>query len=447
MKQIIKTSISILIIISALAGCNNNTFMEESAVKQTTTKSEINEDTENFISTYKVVAEASDWGAVSTKAIIELKGEIEEKDLCSFNVKETNSNAANIERTVTNVYLSDEKGGEVTEPSMYITIEMSVDPIHGTLFYYDTSVRYNIWNENYKLVFTPINPQNDILKNLSVSPKYTERITPQADKFQYSKFKYNDITMNYAEYSPAEDNEKNPLVIWLHGQGEGGDDVTKTLLGNKVTALADDEIQNKLGGAYVVAPQCPTYWPETSVDGGYNGERPTGKSCYTETLKALIDEIIALNSDIDTNRIYIGGCSMGGYMTINMIMEYPDFFATAFPICEYYPDSLITNQQIVTLANIPLWFTYCEYDNSVNPSTYAEATVTRLNDANAENLHVSVFNDVHDTTGKYFGDDGNPYVYDPHWSWIYALNDKCFDGDVDMWKWIAEQNREIRNPT
>ena len=43
--------------------------------------------------------------------------------------------------------------------------------------------------------------------------------------------------------------EKLPLVIWLHGHGEGGDDPALAYTGNKVVAISSDDIQRKLGGA------------------------------------------------------------------------------------------------------------------------------------------------------------------------------------------------------
>lgn len=56
---------------------------------------------------------------------------------------------------------------------------------------------------------------------------------------------------------------------------------------------------------------------------------------------ALIQEYVAKNPDIDPNRIYIGGASNGGYMTMLMIRDYPNYFAAAFPVCEGLNDRLI----------------------------------------------------------------------------------------------------------
>jgi dienelactone hydrolase len=394
-----------------------------------------------YNSKYQVVAEAFDWGAASTRAIVKLEGEIVSSKLCGFRVIESNKNGDVGEREITKIYLCDEKGNEINASSRYIAIEMRADPSHGTLFYYDTSQYYNVWDEEYRLAITPVDAESEVLKSLSVDPKYTNRITPQADLFGMSEFVYDDITMDYALYSPAGSGEKRPLVVWLHGQGEGGHDASISLLGNKVTALAGDDIQGILGGAYVLAPQCPTYWPDNTAESKYYGMRADGTSYWQEPLKALIDKTVSENGDIDPERIYIGGCSMGGYMTMLMVKSFPDFFAAAFPVCECYDTEFISYEEAENMAKTPLWFTYCAQDHVVPPQIFSAAAIDMLKNAGAGNLHASIFDDVHDTTGEYVNKDGTPYTYDNHWSWIYVLNNECYDGDLNLWEWMSMQNR------
>ena len=72
---------------------------------------------------------------------------------------------------------------------------------------------------------------------------------------------------------------------------------------------------------------------------------------------------MAANPAIDTDRIYIGGCSNGGYMTMEMVITYPDYFAAAYPICEAYADNAITDEQLERVKNLPIWFIYAEDDS------------------------------------------------------------------------------------
>ena len=94
-------------------------------------------------------------------------------------------------------------------------------------------------------------------------------------------------------------------------------------MGNRVTALSSPDIQEKLGGAaYILAPSSPTYW----MDSGSGEIANDNKSIYTKALKTLIDEFIEARPDIDHKRIYVGGLSNGGFMTMRLVADYPGFF-------------------------------------------------------------------------------------------------------------------------
>ena len=159
---------------------------------------------------------------------------------------------------------------------------------------------------------------------------------------------------------------------------------------------------------------------------------------------------MAEHPEIDRDRIYVGGCSAGGYMTMNMLIQCPELFAAGFPICEFYLDSKIIDSQIKSLAEKPLWFTYALNDESVNPEKNSIATIARLRDAEAKNLHVSEFRSVVDMSGQFLlkrdadkDDDeyGLPYEYEGHASWIYVLNDACKDKDGTLFDWLSHQKR------
>ena len=135
-------------------------------------------------------------------------------------------------------------------------------------------------------------------------------------------------------------------------------------------------------------------------------------------------------------------------MTMNMLIEAPELFAAAFPVCEFYLDSKITSAQIKSLAKKPIWFTYALNDDFVDPEKNSIPTIIRLNQADAENLHYSEFRNVVDLSGKYLlkpdakkedKDFGLPYEYEGHWSWIYVLNDDCTDGNLGLFEWLSMQ--------
>ncbi len=254
--------------------------------------------------------------------------------------------------------------------------------------------------------------------------------------------------LNMAWIVPQMKNEHSPLIIWLHGAGEGGWDPYVAVLGNKVINLASPEIQSYFGGAYVLAPQCGTMW----LDDGSGEYHKEGKSMYVGALMDAIEEFIAAHPEIDRNRVYIGGCSNGGFMTMRMVVDYPDYFAGAYPVCEALYDKTISDQDIENIKNVPIWFTHAKADKIVSPDETAVPTYKRLIAAGAPNVHFSYYDRVIDQTGLFKKPDGTPYEYFGHGSWIYTLNNDCrldFDGkpvlldgkSTTIFQWLAAQHK------
>jgi predicted esterase len=249
----------------------------------------------------------------------------------------------------------------------------------------------------------------------------------EADYFNEGTFtgrstgKPGDETLTYAAYEPWSlrgDGKPNPLVIWLHGGGEGGVDVSITLLGNEVVSLIRPEIQSHFtteggaGGAYVLSIQCPTMWMGTSKGFGH-GEYP---SIYADVLKSCIDDYVDKHPDVDRNRIYLGGCSNGGYMTMHMLIRNPRYFAAAYPTCEAYMDENISDNEIKALAEENIWIVQSYDDTTVDPKTHCIPTFQRLIKAGAKNVWMSMFENVQgiDTPGQRLMG---------HFSWCYLFND------------------------
>ena len=344
-------------------------------------------------------------------------------------------------------YLCDEDGNKITAgDSQYVAIEYAVS--------------YGQWSFNGNLspfVYNNMNAWKD-LTNTTVSisgvltiddTDYTkmtgntvfgERIIPSLEGWDTTgSYTQDEITLKYGSYKTDEmvnDGQKNPLIIWLHGAGEGGSDPTINILGNQVTNLSKDLIQkyfvtDTVKGAYVLAPQTPTAWMDKDGSGVYGTDEAS--QYYVTALKALIDKYIADNGDIDMNRIYIGGCSNGGFMTVNMIINYSDFFAAAFPICEAYDGKWLTDEAIEAIKDMPIWFTHSANDNTVSiydkeqEAWWAPATPTTPQDAYTNNLYIKLINAG--ATNVYYSLFSSVNVggvnYDGHWSWIYTLLDEC----------------------
>jgi predicted peptidase len=175
------------------------------------------------------------------------------------------------------------------------------------------------------------------------------------------------------------------------------------------------------------------------------GNETLNASKYTRALKDLIDCYVSAQNGIDRQRIYIGGCSNGGFMTQVLIMEYPELFAAAFPVCSAAMDSRITDKQLNDIRSMPIWFVNAASDPVVPAPKHSLATYDRLVKLEAPRVYYSYPRDVHDISGRYKQEDGSPYVYSGHCSWIYVYNNwltQHIDGkEVSIMEWLAAQRR------
>ncbi len=419
--------------------------------------------------TSSLVVTGYDWGPGANKIVLNLPGDVKAGDVSAdmFKVSVTKEGFMAAfgdtvaDRTVVDAYISDEQGNKVNGKSSYVTVEMSVDPAKDETspFHYDfMDTQRNTWAKPYNHTVTLVSGKKlqigkTVYSKLECT-KQSKTICPDLNDVTETKVTYAGQELRYASYAPeklAKDNKKNALIIWLHGMGEGGKDIRINTLGNRVSALWQDEIQKCFdgNGAYVLAPQTPTMW----MDNG-TGELSTGAtaSMYEEALWQLITEYVDANPDIDKNRIIIGGCSNGGYMTMNMVLLHPDYFAAAYPCCEAFADQYITDAQLNAIKNVPMWFTHAKNDTTVVPDDFTVATYNRLVKAGAKEVHFTFWDDVRDTSGLYKNEDGTAYSYMGHYSWIYLLNNECktdLDGsnvklngkDVTVWQWLAAQSK------
>lgn len=435
----------------------------------------VNAAEKSITGTQKVFIIAEDWGPVVKKTVIQLNSTIQNESIGDedneFAVVETKQalnayweeTTATTQRTILDVYASDELGNEVSGNTSYITIDMYVSPTmtgEGAAFFYSPVTWYNQWCETYKLDIqlngTLTSIDGDIITAIEVDNSIdlsndNDRICGVINKFTSSEFKSSDgNTLPYASYSPIKDNKKNALVIWLHGAGEGGSNPEIAYLGNEVSSLISDEFQNKFKGAYVLVPQCPEGygWP-VDAEGNYTSGATPSK--WRDSLFELIDTYVNNNSDIDTDRIIIGGCSNGGNMVYDIVLSHMGYFAAAFPMCHEYDIKVVTEEQLNYLMDFPVWSTYTLEDSSSFLGSIP--IVEKMKEIGATNFHYSEFPDASDESGRYFGDpndlysldtSGNsttPLKYDGHWAWTKFFNNATKEGELSAWDWLAKQSK------
>lgn len=156
--------------------------------------------------------------------------------------------------------------------------------------------------------------------------------------------------------------KKYPLVLFLHGGGERGNDNEKQLThGAKVFLETENRREFP---AIVIAPQCPedSYWASVKfertkypleLDFNYGYEIQKG----LQLAIALTEEIIK-NEAVDRDRVYITGLSMGGMGTLEAVYRYPKMFAAAAVVCGGGDVDAYTKKQ----ANIPFWLFHGDVD-------------------------------------------------------------------------------------
>lgn len=155
-----------------------------------------------------------------------------------------------------------------------------------------------------------------------------------------------EVSSKYLLYLPegyAGSKEKWPLIIFLHGAGERGDDLKLVEKHGPPKLIASGEMAFPF---VIVSPQCPEgeWWS-------------SGKQI--DTLAALIDHIAA-SYRIDEDRIYVTGLSMGGFGTWRLACEHPNRFAAIAPICgrgDPFADRLI--------PHLPVWIFHGAKDEVV----------------------------------------------------------------------------------
>lgn len=152
---------------------------------------------------------------------------------------------------------------------------------------------------------------------------------------------YEDYGMNYRLYVPAyyDETKDYPVLLFLHGAGESGDD-NDIQLNTMMTAMFNQD-NALLTESIVIAPQSDGY-----------GWIPSA-------LKGLLDSVCDTYS-ADLDRIYVMGYSMGGFGSFDMITSYTDTFAAAVPIC-----SGASASDAYKLVDFPLYIVHGAKDNVV----------------------------------------------------------------------------------
>lgn len=199
----------------------------------------------------------------------------------------------------------------------------------------------------------------------------------------------------YIVRHPKEMKKGLPLIVFLHGAGERGDG-SNAEIGrvecNGVLVLAPDDVERD---CITVIPQCPenTTW------------------CgHIESIGRFVEELIC-KYDIDKNRVYLTGLSMGGFGTWYTAMTYPKLFAAIAPVCG---GGMPWNTYML---DMPVWAFHGACDTTVLPSN----SIDMINALTREDRHGA------ETKFNLFTGVG-------HNAWDYAYTEELYD-------WLMSKTR------
>ncbi len=218
-----------------------------------------------------------------------------------------------------------------------------------------------------------------------------------SQKFSATRTETCDV--NYLLFLPedyrASSRKKWPLILFLHGAGERGNDLSL------VAKHGPPMIAPHQAGFpfIVVSPQCPD-----------------GKVWEDVPLLALLDHV-AKTHRVDARRVYLTGMSMGGYGTWHLALEHPERFAAIAPICGgdstvrflLADHSAADCQRLPALRSLGVWAFHGALDDAV-PLDESARLVEFLRELHVKDLHFTVYPEAgHDSWTETYA---NPKLYE-----------------------------------
>jgi predicted peptidase len=187
-----------------------------------------------------------------------------------------------------------------------------------------------------------------------------------------------------------------PLVVFLHGAAERGDDNEAQLV-HGVAGFAADETR-KRHPCFLAAPQCPTTARWVEVDwASASHAMPEEPSEPARLVLGLIDEL-ARELPIDRRRVYVTGLSMGGFGAWDLLCRRPELFAAGLVVCGGGDE-----KQAEKIAKIPVWVFHGEKDNAVKVER-SRNMVAALKKAGGRPRYTEYAGVGHDSWTRTYGD-------------------------------------------
>ncbi len=217
-----------------------------------------------------------------------------------------------------------------------------------------------------------------------------------ANKFKGTWVKGKFKELQYQIHAPSRVSRQNslPVVIYLHGSAECGDDNEKQI---KVLGPRSFAKRAQKRPCILVVPQAPrgNSWAGTTGD----------------VVLELIDDLLKEVAVADKKRVYLTGFSLGGMGTWHLLGMRPDLFAAAIPVAGFGKPDIAGK-----LRGVKVWIFHGDRDGAVPPK-YAREMSEALRKAGAPVKYTELKNTNHNSPGKV-------YTQEEVHTWLFAQKRK-----------------------
>ncbi len=244
---------------------------------------------------------------------------------------------------------------------------------------------------------------------------------------------YNDFTIGASLYLPknySPEKEYGLLVYFHNAGGRGAGPYFSSGTGNVLTKA----IINKSGDEFIVfAPRCPKepqQWASPSwVPGVYNYESTNISPAMDAVVNYIYEEIIA-KYNVDMSRILVGGDSMGGGGTWDIILREPDLFAAALPVAGYCDPLQAANIR----EDLAIWAVHTMQDKTVKVIG-DRAMTAALKNLGRTNVRYTEYDSSDPVTKAKFQNSWDSSTNWEHWAWVPAY------ADAEIVDWLLAQRK------
>ena len=179
--------------------------------------------------------------------------------------------------------------------------------------------------------------------------------------FEKETFEFEKETLSYRILKPLNynSNKQYPVHLFLHGAGErGNDNVSQLVHGGKLFLKKENREQYN---SWVIFPQAQKndWW---GYKDPYKFDYNVKESKAMSLVVKLMDDFTQ-RKDVNPNKVFVSGLSMGGMGTFVILNLRPEMFAAATPICGDGDPSLVSNYS----KKVPVWIFHGSNDITVSP--------------------------------------------------------------------------------